>query len=96
MALTTAFAFGLLPLPLMGAGVFSVVDMLDRTHIRARLPAMTLLEWHRWFAWHPVPHRESRKIALCLAAIYRTKVGYQQIQRHNEWRYRLRSHSRSR
>jgi hypothetical protein len=29
-------------------------------------------------------HRESREITLCVAAIYRTKMGYQQIQRRNE------------
>jgi hypothetical protein len=33
------------------------------------------MEWHRWFAWYPVTHRESRKIALCVAVIYRTEMG---------------------
>ena len=57
--------------------LYNIADMLDQTRAYVRRLSF-VLEWHRWFAWYPVPLDETEgRLELRLAAICRTKVGYE-------------------
>src|SRR6516162_9228121 len=60
-----------------------VADMLDRTQPHVRRPT-SLLEWHRWFAWYPVPVVRKGKLRYAWPRFVQRKWGTSRLQRHNE------------
>ena len=75
---------------------FSVADMLDRTHVRVRRSTTSLLEWHRWFSWHPVTIVKDGKLRYAWLRFIERKWGPSRYSGTMKWRYRPRTRSRSR
>ena len=64
--------------------------LFAQSHTRMQRPA-SLLEWHRWFAWYPVPIVTDGKLHLrCLQFVER-KWGTSRYSGTIKWRYRLRT-----
>jgi hypothetical protein len=47
------------------------MKLLAQRHTRVQRPA-SLLEWHRWFAWYPVPVVRKGKLRYWLRFVERT------------------------
>jgi hypothetical protein len=62
----------------------TVVKRLDaQVVLMKKLSLKSLLEWHRWFAWYPVPVVRKGKLRYAWLRFVERKGG-KQIQRHNE------------
>ena len=64
---------------------------------RAILPVQHptyLLEWHRWFAWYPVPIMIHGKLRYTWLQSVERKWGTSRYGGTSKWRYRIRSRSR--
>jgi len=64
---------------------------------RAILPVQHptyLLEWHRWFAWYPVPIMIDGKLRYTWLQSIERKWGNSRYGGTSKWRYRIRSRSR--
>jgi hypothetical protein len=66
-----------LSLPFSGPNM----TLLAKGHTRVNRP-VPLLEWHRWFAWYPVPTVINGKLHYAWLHS-QAEMGNQQIQRHN-------------
>jgi hypothetical protein len=59
------------------------MTLLAESRARAKRPP-PLVEWHRWFAWYPVPTAIDGKLHYAWLQPVERKMGYRQIQRHNQ------------
>ena len=71
------------------------MQLLDQNHTRLPRPT-SLLEWHRWFAWHPVPIVIDGRLHYAWLQSVERKWGSSRYSGTIKWRYRLRMRSRSR
>jgi hypothetical protein len=62
---------------------------------RMQRPA-SLLEWNRWFAWHPIPLVIDGKLHYAWLQTVERKWGTSRYRGVIKWRYRLPARSRSR
>ena len=71
------------------------MQLLDQNHTRLPRPT-SLLEWHRWFAWHPAPIVIDGRLHYAWLQSVERKWGSSRYSGTIKWRYRLRTSSRSR
>ncbi len=64
------------------------MTLLARGYTRAKRPA-PLLEWHRWFAWYPVPTAINGKLHYSWLQSVERKWGTGRYSGMIKWRYRL-------
>jgi hypothetical protein len=70
------------------------MTLLGKRHTRVKRPA-PLLEWHRWFAWYPVPTAIDGKLHYAWLQFIERKWGTGSDSGTIKWRYRLPGRSRS-
>jgi hypothetical protein len=87
----------LLPYKVM-IGDLRETDAEHRRHIvhSLNIAWKSVLEWHRWFAWYPVPVVIKRKLRYAWLRFVERKWGTSRYSGTMKWRYRLRTRSRSR
>ncbi len=69
----------------------------DRLKIGMKKTFMkSLLEWHRWFAWYPVPVMRKGKLRYAWLRFVERKWGTSRYSGTFKWRYRLPTRSRMR
>ena len=56
----------------------------------------SLLEWHRWFSWYPVPVVRKGKLSYAWLRFVERKWGTSRYSGTMKWRYRLPTRSRMR
>ena len=71
------------------------MKLLAQSHRRVQRPA-SLLEWHRRFAWYPVPIVRKGKLRYAWMRFVERKWGTSRYSCTMKWRYRLRTRSRTR
>jgi hypothetical protein len=71
------------------------MTLLAQRHARVRRPA-SLLEWHRWFAWYPVPVVRKGELRYAWLRFVERKWGTSRYSGTMKWRYRLPTRSRMR
>jgi hypothetical protein len=71
------------------------MKMLAQTHARVQRPTL-LLEWRRWFAWHPVTVVTKGKQHYAWLQFIQRKWGASVYSGTIKWRYRLPTRARSR
>jgi hypothetical protein len=70
------------------------MKLLSQSNTRVQRPA--ILEWHRWFAWYPVPLVIDGKLHYAWLHTVERKWGTSTYSGTIKWRYRLPARSRSR
>jgi hypothetical protein len=60
-----------------------------RTHPRGHIKPCLLLEWHRWFAWYPVPVVRKGNLRYAWLRFVERKWGTSRYSGTMKWRYRL-------
>jgi hypothetical protein len=70
------------------------MTLLAKAQTPVKRPAL-LSEWHRWFAWYPVPTVISGKLHYTWLQSVERKWGIGRYSGIIRWRYRLPSRSRS-
>ena len=69
--------------------LYHVADMLDQTRAYVRRLSF-VLEWHRWFAWYPVPLDESEgRLRYAWLRFVERRWGTSRYSMTMKWRYRL-------
>jgi hypothetical protein len=61
-----------------------------------KLSLSPLLEWHRWFAWYPVPVMRKGRLRYAWLRFVERKWGTARYSGTMKWRYRLLTRSRMR
>ena len=56
--------------------------MADKRAVRDK----TVLDWHPWFAWHPI---RINRTAVWLETVERKSIGWDDYNSHHVWDYRL-------
>jgi hypothetical protein len=89
--------WGCFPQPSSQPFIVWRVDMklLTQSHRRVQRPA-SLLEWHHWFAWYPVPTAINGRLHYAWLRSVERKWGIGSYTGTIKWRYRLPRRSRSR
>src|SRR6516162_3148627 len=70
------------------------MTLLAESRARAKRPP-PLVEWHRWFAWYPVPTAIDEKLHYAWLQPVERKWGIGRYSGTIKWRYRLPRRSRS-
>jgi hypothetical protein len=71
------------------------MKLLAQRDLRTQRP-LPQLEWHRWFAWHPVPLVIDGKLHYAWLQTVERKWGTSRYSGTIKWRYRIPPRSRSR
>ena len=70
------------------------MTLLAQGHTRVKRPA-SLLEWHRWFAWYPVPTAIDGKLRYAWLQSVHRRWGGDRYGGPIRWRYRIPTRPRS-